>query len=67
MTEDDEAGEITTEATDYNDAKLDLLAILSDPVGVEMRSSTETSSSPVKVILARHISVDMPSEIKLIN
>ena len=63
MTEDDEAGEITTNATDYDNAQLDLLAILSDSVGIEVRSSTQTPACPVEIILTRHICVDMPSEI----
>ena len=44
--------------------KLDLLVIFSDSVGIEVRSSAETSSSPVEVIFARNIRVNMPSVIR---
>ena len=37
-----------------------LLFIFTDPIGVEMSSSTITPSSPVKVVFSRNLVVDVP-------
>ena len=59
MTEDDETLDRTV--------TIDLLAILNNSIRVKMGASTKTSSSPVEVILARNIGVNMPPAVTNVN